>query len=166
MAASGTAVISGRIGPRRRRTIPGRRSPTSTTTSRTGLPRRRCATTPAAAGHAFNVIDADYFRWRDVWDDVAAFFGVEAGDVETRTLAERFAAMAPRWAEMARREQLVETDIARVGDGGYGDATLGVWWDDMCSTAKIRAFGFDPVFTSRQSLLDALGEYRRRRVIP
>ncbi len=125
-----------------------------------------CATTPAAANDAFNVINSDYFRWRDVWPDIAAVFDLEAGPVETASLVHRFATADGTWRRLAAQKGLLEPDIARVASGAYGDTTLSVWWDDMCSNAKIRRLGFDPVFTSRESLLNALVRYRENRVVP
>jgi nucleoside-diphosphate-sugar epimerase len=129
-----------------------------------------CATEPAAAGQAFNVINADYFRWMNVWPRLADSLGMEAGGVETENLDERFAVAAGQWRDLAERHGLIVADIARIASGAYGDATLSVWWDDMCSTAKLRKAGFgagrDPVFTSGESLIDALAAYRRHRVVP
>ncbi|MEQ8585993.1 MAG: SDR family oxidoreductase [Thalassobaculaceae bacterium] len=127
---------------------------------------RWCATAPAAANQAFNVINADYFRWKDVWPEIAAFFGLEAAGVETESLTDAFSAAAEPWRAMAAREGLSEPDIARIANGPYGDATFSATWDDMSSTVKIRRAGFDAVYASRESLLGALSAYRRHRVIP
>lgn len=127
---------------------------------------RWCATAPAAANQAFNVINADYFRWKDVWPEIAAFFGLEAGGVVTESLTESFAAAADTWRAMAARDGLSESDIGRIANGPYGDATFAATWDDMSSTVKIRRAGFDAVYASRESLLGALAAYRRHRVIP
>ncbi|WPZ33077.1 SDR family oxidoreductase [Thalassobaculum sp. OXR-137] len=125
-----------------------------------------CATSPSAANQPFNVINADYFRWKDVWPDIAAFFGMEAGGVKTESLAASFAAAEGPWREMVTREGLSEPDIGRIASGPYGDATFSATWDDMSSTVKIRRAGFDKVYASRDSLLGALAAYRRHRVIP
>lgn len=127
---------------------------------------RWCATAPAAANQAFNVINADYFRWKDVWPEIAAFFGLEAGGVQTESLTDAFAAAAEPWRAMAARDGLSEPDLARIANGPYGDATFAATWDDMSSTVKIRRAGFDAVYASRESLLGALAAYRRHRVIP
>ncbi|NQW08616.1 MAG: SDR family oxidoreductase [Alphaproteobacteria bacterium] len=124
------------------------------------------ATTPEAAGEAFNVIDADYFRWCDVWGELAAFFGMEPGPVETVALVDTMKGADAEWARLAGQHGLSEPDLGRIANWGYGDFMWRVWWDDMASTAKIRRLGFDPVYTSRDSLLDALTAYRRHRVIP
>ena len=125
-----------------------------------------CATSPSAENEAFNVINADYFRWKDVWPDIAAFFEMEAGGVQTESLTDAFAAARGPWREMAAREGLSEPDIDRIANGPYGDATFSATWDDMSSTVKIRRAGFDRVYASRDSLLGALAAYRRHRVIP
>lgn len=125
-----------------------------------------CATTPAAANQAFNVVNADYFRWKDIWADIADFFGLEAGGVMPESLTDAFGAAERSWRDMAVREELSEPDIGRIASGPYGDATFSATWDDMSSTVKIRRAGFDKVYACRESLLGALAAYRRHRVIP
>ena len=125
-----------------------------------------CATSPSAANQPFNVINADYFRWKDVWPDIAAFFELEPAGVQTESLTDAFAAAAGPWREMVAREGLSEPDIGRIANGPYGDATFAATWDDMSSTVKIRRAGFDRAYASRDSLLGALAAYRRHRVIP
>ncbi|MCR9070119.1 MAG: SDR family oxidoreductase [Alphaproteobacteria bacterium] len=127
---------------------------------------RWCATDPRAANQPYNVINADYFRWRDVWPAIADFFGLEAGGVETESLTNSFSTAADAWRAMAAREGLSEPDIGRIASGPYGDTTFSATWDDMSSTVKIRRAGFNAVFSSRESLLGALAAYRRHRVIP
>lgn len=122
--------------------------------------------TPAAAGQAFNVINADYFRWRDLWPRLAAFFEVEDDGVATETLAETQAWSGALWRELATRHGLSEPDLGRIVSWSYGDFMLRIGWDDMSSTLKIRRAGFDRVRGSWESLADALDEYRVRRVIP
>lgn len=125
-----------------------------------------CATSPAAANQAFNIVNADYFRWKDVWPDIADFFGLEAGGVMPESLTDAFSAAERPWRDMTAREGLSEPEIGRVANGPYGDATFSATWDDMSSTVKIRRAGFDKIYACRESLLGALAAYRRHRVIP
>jgi nucleoside-diphosphate-sugar epimerase len=128
-----------------------------------------CIETPAARNEAFNVICADYFRWCDVWHDIADFFGIEPGQVKTQPLSEAMLGADGLWYEMAKREGLVEPDRFRVANWPYGDTNFRIWWDDMASTAKIRKAGFetpDRVITSREAIIGALQSYRDARVIP
>jgi len=125
-----------------------------------------CATAPAAADQAFNIVNADYFRWADVWTDIASFFGLEPAGVETVSLTAAFDGARSSWPALAARHGLSEPDIDRIANGPYGDVTLSATWDDMSSTVKIRRAGFDAVYASRDSLLGALAAYRRHRVIP
>ncbi|MEQ9332804.1 SDR family oxidoreductase [Thalassobaculum sp.] len=123
-------------------------------------------TTPAAGGEAFNVINADYFRWRDLWPRLAAFFGTEPGGVATETLADTHAGMDALWSGLVDEHGLSEPDLGRIVSWSYGDFMLRIGWDDMSSTLKIRRAGFEGVRGSWESLADALAEYRVRRVIP
>ena len=123
-------------------------------------------TSPSAAGEAFNVIDADYYRWRDLWPRVAAFFGMADGGVATETLAETHRDAGVAWRRMAARHGLAEPEVGRVATWAYGDFMFRIGWDDMTSTVKIRRAGFDRVYGSWESVRDSLAEYRARRVIP
>jgi nucleoside-diphosphate-sugar epimerase len=123
-------------------------------------------TTPQAAGEAFNVVDADYFRWRDLWPRLAGYFGVEPGGVATETLAETQRDSGRLWRSLVREHDLVEPDLGRIANWAYGDFMLRIGWDDMSSTLKIRRAGFDRVYGSWESIADALTEYRRRKVVP
>jgi len=128
-----------------------------------------CVETPAAAGEAFNVICADYVRWRDIWGEIAEFFGMPAGEVAPERLTDSMAGAEILWREVAARDGLAEPDIARIGNWGYGDINFRIWWDDLASTAKIRKAGFEQdtsrIVTSREALFKALRGYREAGVI-
>jgi nucleoside-diphosphate-sugar epimerase len=123
-------------------------------------------TDPAAADDSFNVVDADYYRWRDLGPRIADFFGMRPGGVATETLAETHREASATWRAIATRHGLSEPDLGRIASWGYGDFMFRIGWDDMSSTVKIRRAGFDPVYDSWQSFRDALIAYRARRVIP
>lgn len=123
-------------------------------------------TTPTAAGEAFNVINADYFRWRDLWPRLATAFGIEPGGVATEALAETHRGCGAAWSRLAAAQGLAEPDLGRIANWDYGDFMLRIGWDDMSSTLKLRRAGFDRVYGSWDSIADALAEYRARRVIP
>ena len=40
------------------------------------------ATEPRCANEAFNIVNGDTFRWRDVWGRLADHFGMQAGTVQ------------------------------------------------------------------------------------
>lgn len=123
-------------------------------------------TAPAAAGQAFNVVNADCFRWRDVWPLLADWFGIAAGGVATEALAETHRGAGPAWRAMAATHGLAEPDVARVATWSYGDFMFRIGWDDLTSTVKIRKAGFGTAVGSWESIRDALQTYRDRRVIP
>ena len=70
--------------------------------------------TPAAAGATFNVVDGDLFRWPQLFEHVAAQFGMELGDPQPMSLAQELPALAPVWERLAEREGLVEADPTRL----------------------------------------------------
>jgi len=124
------------------------------------------ATEPKAAGHAFNVVNADYFRWCNVWPALARFFDMEAGDVQTIRLAEFMADKEPVWQRIVAKHGLQPNPVSAVADWKYGDGLLSAGWDDMSSTVKLRRFGFQRVVETEEMMLEVLGAYRAARVIP
>lgn len=123
-------------------------------------------TAQAAAGEAFNVVNADCFRWRDVWPLLADWFGLAAGGVATETLADSHRDAGPAWRAIAAAHALAEPDLGRIATWSYGDFMLRIGWDDLTATVKIRKAGFGNAVGSWESIRDALREYRDRRVIP
>lgn len=124
------------------------------------------ATSPATANAEFNVGNGDYFRWANVWQQLADFFDVTCGDVNPHRLEERFDGADDVWRGICDRHGLVHRDMSSIGNWRYGDFTFQAGWDDMASFTAIRAAGFHGWRDSEQVLLDTLAEYRNQRVIP
>lgn len=124
------------------------------------------ATEPGCAGQSFNIVNADYFRWRDLWPSIAAAFGVEPGGVETRSLAAEFEADAPLWTDIVRRDGLLPLRLEQIANGAFADFLFSAGWDDMSSTAKIRRFGFGEVVETEPMFDAMIAEMRRRRIAP
>ena len=61
------------------------------------------ATEPACANQAFNIANGDVFRWENTWPKIAGYFGMDAGPVNTISLAERMGDKGPLWDAMVEK---------------------------------------------------------------
>jgi nucleoside-diphosphate-sugar epimerase len=122
------------------------------------------------AGHdeAFNTANGDVFRWRWLWPQVAAHFGVEWEGFEgaPRPLTESMADSAGVWADIAAEHGLVEPDIDRVASWWHTDSDLGREIEVLTDMNKSRAAGFTQTRDTRASFFRYADRYRAARIIP
>src|SRR5689334_11092648 len=85
------------------------------------------ATHSAGRNQAFNTANGDVFRWRWLWPQLAAVFGLpwEGFVGQPRTLEAQMAGMEGAWREIATRYSLVEPDVGRLASWWHSDADLG-----------------------------------------
>lgn len=126
------------------------------------------ARTPAAQDEAFNTANGDVFRWRWLWPQIAAWFGLEweghAG--APRTLEASMAGMETVWRHMATEHDLVEPDLSRVASWWHSDADLGREIEVVTDMNKSRTAGFSATRDTRATFFDYAQQYRDARVIP
>lgn len=127
---------------------------------------RWAATAETARNEDFNVANGDVFRWCDVWPMVASRFGASAGPATPLRLSVEMPDRAQAWRDLSRRHDLAVSDLARLVDWHFMDASLALEWDQVMSTEKIRAAGFGET-ADTPAMIDALmREYQRRAILP
>jgi nucleoside-diphosphate-sugar epimerase len=124
------------------------------------------ATSPAARDEIFNVTNGDVFRWEHMWPLIAGAFGVPAGDIVPARLAEVMPRREPEWDALVTRHGLVPVPLAELVDWRFVDAMLGMPYDLITSTIKIRQAGFGDCTDSGDMFLELFDDLRRRRYIP
>ena len=122
------------------------------------------ATAEAARGEAFNYVHAP-FRWRRVWETVAAHFGLETGEPIPFSLAEHMPALAPVWRTDRRRSRSSRIYAKAVG-WGFGDFVFGSAFDVLADTTKIRMAGFTETVEPADALIAAIERQIAARVLP
>lgn len=75
---------------------------------------------------ACNITNGDIFRWSHVWPVLADWFGLPMGEPKPISLDQRLKPMAPVRSALAAREGLVEGDVSRLAQGGFGDFSFPV----------------------------------------
>lgn len=125
-------------------------------------------TTDAGHNEPFNIANGDVFRWRWLWPQVAAFFGLpwEGFEGEPRTLEVAMAGTEPVWRELAARHDLVEPDLARVASWWHSDGDLGRNIEVVTDMNKSRKAGFTGFRDTRDSFFRYADRYREARIIP
>jgi nucleoside-diphosphate-sugar epimerase len=125
-------------------------------------------TNEAGANEAFNIANGDVFRWRWLWPQIAAYFGIEwEGFVdEPRTLELAMKDSAALWADIAQKHNLVEPDISRVASWWHSDGDLGRKIEVLTDMNKSRTAGFRNSRDTRDSFFHYVERYRTARILP
>ena len=131
-------------------------------------PMRSCWRSTLNGQQAFNVVDGDVFRWRWMWPQLAASFGVEAqGPPETvAPLERRMEDAAAQWKQIAAKYGLVEPDVNRLVSWWHTDGDLGRELECVNDMNKSRRLGFSEFADTREAFLRLFERLRRERIIP
>jgi len=121
---------------------------------------------PECANQAFNVINGDYVRWRDLWPVFADFFGMAPGPVRTVCLGETMPSQAAIWDRIVTKHGLKPQRFEDVAVWPYGDHLFTPHWDMVSSIDKLRRNGFAESPDTQASFLHAFAALRRNGIIP
>lgn len=127
------------------------------------------AETEAAHDEAFNIVNGDVFRWRWMWSRIAGWFGLEAAPFDggaVRPLEQQMAGDVGLWREIARREGLVEPDLARLASPWHTDADLGRPIEVVTDMSKSRRLGFTAYQPTDDAFFALFERLRVDRLIP
>lgn len=123
------------------------------------------ATEPRCANEAFNIVNGDTFRWRDVWPMLAAHFRMEAGDVRPVKLREFMADKGPVWDRLARKHGL-HSKMEDIADWSFADILFEGAWDQTASVVKAHRYGFTGMVDTEEMFIEILRQYRDLRLLP
>ena len=126
------------------------------------------ATEPAARNQAFNTVNGDVFRWRQMWPRLAAYFGVEpVGPGEApNPLDGRLGHADDVWAKLVAEHDLQPHRATELASWWHTDADLGRPVETFASMTKSRALGFLDHQDSTRSFLDLFDQLAAARIIP
>jgi nucleoside-diphosphate-sugar epimerase len=127
------------------------------------------ATTPAAHRQAYNISNGDLFRWRWLWPQIAAYFGVEwqgppAGG--TLPLEPRMNDAAQHWKALAEKHGLVERDVNKLVSWWHTDGDLGRKLECVNDMTESRVRGFSAFQPTPASFFELFDRLRAERLIP
>jgi nucleoside-diphosphate-sugar epimerase len=126
------------------------------------------ATTPAAAGQAFNIVNGDVFRWRRMWGVLADGLGVEPAPYpgHETPLEQQMRDAGADWDGIVARHGLQPIPLASLASWWHSDADLGRPLETFTDMGKCRRFGFLEYQSTERSFLDLFDRLRAERVIP
>lgn len=124
------------------------------------------STEPRCGNHAFNILNGDYIRWKNLWPVFAQYFGMELGPVHTVRLADVMPRKKTIWERIIERHSLVPTPYEQAALWPYGDFVFHPEYDIMSDTTKARQFGFHEVVDTQEMFIGLFDYYRRQRIIP
>lgn len=124
------------------------------------------ATDPRCANQAFNVVNGDAPRWRELWSQFACMLGIDAGVPRALSLAQYMADKAPVWEAIVARHRLRSTPLDRIALWDYGDYVFRPEWDIMSAMNKARRCGFDERVDTLDMFARVFANYREQRIIP
>jgi nucleoside-diphosphate-sugar epimerase len=126
------------------------------------------ATEPAARNQAFNTVNGDVFRWRQMWTRVAEGLGVEAAPYPgtPSPLEHRMDHADEVWAGLVREHGLADFRATELASWWHTDADLGREVETFADMTKSRALGFLDFQDSARSFLDLFDTLREQKIIP
>ena len=124
------------------------------------------ATEPACANQAFNIVNGDPIRWKNVWPSFARFFGLEPAPARAISLAREMQDKEPLWNDLVRRHGLRPHPYRSIVSWPYGDIVFSTGHDILSSMSKAWAFGFREFVDTEAMFLDVFAAYRRECIIP
>ncbi|MDT5356465.1 MAG: hypothetical protein QOJ56_4997 [Mycobacterium sp.] len=124
------------------------------------------ATTPSAAGEAFNITNGDYFRWCNMWPKFADMLSLRDAEPRQFSLTEFMADKAPVWDRIVAKQNLKPHAYSDIVSWEFADFIFSAEWDVARSTLKARRYGFTPFIESDRMFAELFADLQRNRIIP
>ncbi|WP_020145565.1 SDR family oxidoreductase [Terracoccus sp. 273MFTsu3.1] len=126
------------------------------------------ATDPAGRNQAFNTVNGEVFRWRQMWGRVAEGLGVEAADYpgEPQPLEGRMSHAGAVWSDIVAKHDLAPHSVDELASWWHTDADLGRTVETFADMGKSRRLGFLDYQDTAGSFLSLFDTLRERRIIP
>lgn len=126
------------------------------------------ATEARARNQAFNTVNGDVLRWRQMWKRVAEGLGVDAAEYPgtANPLAGRMGHADEIWAGLAAQHSLQPYKASELASWWHTDADLGREVETFADMSKSRAMGFLDFQDSTRSFLDLFDILQTQKIIP
>ncbi|KAK9807612.1 hypothetical protein WJX72_004087 [[Myrmecia] bisecta] len=126
-----------------------------------------CATHKETANQAFNINNGDYWRWRDVWPEIADFFGMESGYPQPLELTEMMKDKEPVWDDLIKKHGLEQIPYKHVATWQFSDFVFHQPSDWILNTNKLRQAGFNGMkIDTDKMFLRQFKEMAENKIIP
>src|ERR1700682_155214 len=119
-----------------------------------------------ARNEIFNVSNGDVYRWRQLWNELAAFYDLPIAEPLAMSTVSEMSEKAPLWDSMVARYGLHATPYHQIANWAFVDWMLNFREETILSTIKIRQAGFADFIHTHQSFRRQLTRLRDLRIIP
>jgi nucleoside-diphosphate-sugar epimerase len=126
------------------------------------------ATDPRSANEALNIVNGDVFRWKRMWEVVAAALEVDPAPYpgEATPLEESMAGMESVWEELVAKYGLVRNDLSTVATWWHTDADLGRPIEAFADMTKSRALGFQAFRRTDDTFRNTFAGLKAAKIVP
>lgn len=105
-------------------------------------------------------------RWRNIWPALAALFGMQAGEVQTISLARFMADKEALWQDMCVRYGLKPYRLAELVDWQFIDWAYSSGFDQISSLGKARRAGWSESVDAMDMFGHQIGRLAALKIIP
>lgn len=126
------------------------------------------ATAPEAKNQAFNTVNGDVFRWRQLWRLLAEYFELEDPGYpsEISPLEPRMVDADQIWSGIVAKYNLVPHKATQIASWWHTDADLGRQVETFADMGKSRNAGFRDVQVTPDSFTELFDQLRAEKIIP
>jgi nucleoside-diphosphate-sugar epimerase len=126
------------------------------------------ATEPKAANMAFNVVNGDYFRWRNMWTRITDYFGVPVAPYpgHEEPLESRFQNVGGEWSKIVQKHGLRAEPIEKVAPWWHVDIDLLRTLECVTDMGRSRKLGFLAYQNTWDAFVSLFERLRTERIIP
>lgn len=126
------------------------------------------STAPQAQNEAFNTVNGEVFRWRQLWASIAEYFGLEDPGYpkELSPLEPRMADADKIWESIVTKHNLESYKASELASWWHTDADLGRTVETFADMGKSRKLGFLEYQNTLESFTDLFDRLRAERIIP
>jgi nucleoside-diphosphate-sugar epimerase len=119
-----------------------------------------------ARNETFNVSNGDVYRWRQLWNELAAFYDLPIAEPLAMSTVSEMSEKAPLWDAIVTRYGLHATPYGQIANWSFVDWMLNFREETILSTIKIRQAGFMDCIDTHQSFRRQLTRLRNLRIVP
>jgi nucleoside-diphosphate-sugar epimerase len=119
-----------------------------------------------ARNEIFNVSNGDVYRWRQLWNELAAFYDLPVAEPLAMSTVSEMSEKDPLWDAMVIRYGLHATPYDQIANWAFVDWMLNFGEEVIQSTIKIRQAGFADCIDTHQSFRRQLTRLRDLRIVP
>src|SRR3984957_9734677 len=114
----------------------------------------------------FNVSNGDVYRWRQLWNELAAFYNLPIAEPLAMSTVSEMSEKAALWDSMVARYGLHAMPYDQIANWAFVDWMLNFREETILSTIKIRKAGFADCIDTHLSFRHQLARLRDLRIIP